>query len=135
MPRRSNIGNEAQVRRAERNSVVRNNPRLYQAILNTKRLLARNNVSYLARLYSRHKLINKAILVFERVGKLHALPQGNPKMIEKLFESQEAVNRERHAQRNRSINRINVPSFRNASVTKNKNGNPMVVYFPNSTNN
>jgi len=131
MPRRSNIGNEAQVRRAERNSVVRNNPNLYQAILNTKRLLARNNVSYLARLSGHHKLINKAIAVFHRAGKMNALPGSGSKLIKKLIESQEAVNRERQAQSNRSINRISVPSFRNASFTKNKNGNPMVVYFPN----
>lgn len=132
MPRRSNIGNEAQVRRAERTSVVRNNPSLYQAILNTKSLVNRSNVSYQAKWRSRHNLIDRALHAFNRAGKLHALPLHGSTLIEKLIESQEAVNREQQAQRNRSINRISVPSFRNASFTKNKNGNPMVVYFPAS---
>jgi hypothetical protein len=112
MPRRSNIGNEAQVRRAERISVVRNNPNLYEAILNTKRLLNRTNVSYLAKFRSRQALISKAIHAFERARKTNALPNRSSKLIEKLFNSQAAVNRERQAQRNRSINRTNVPSFR-----------------------
>jgi hypothetical protein len=130
------------------------NESLYSAIRNTKRLLNRSNVSWLAKFQARQKLVRKAIHAFERAGKFSSLPSAaNSKVLEKLFNAANAVSRQRfYARQNQenqqiaaeraAINRLirgspktyttNVPSFRNASMTKNKNGNPVVIYFPNN---
>jgi hypothetical protein len=107
----------------------------------------------MAKMRARNKLIYKAQHVFHSKGKINSLPVSNSKVLEKLFNAQNAVSRERfRARQNQenqrvfneraAINRLirgspktyttNVPSFRNASMTKNKNGNPVVVYFPNN---
>ena len=154
MPRRSNTSAaNANRRRQDRINLVKNNPSLYGAILNTKRLLNRSNVSWWAKTHARNKLVRKAIHAFERSGKSSSLPASNFKILEKLINAQNAVSRERfRARQNQenqrvfnervAINRLirgspktyttNAPSFRNASMTKNKNGNPVVVYFPNN---
>ena len=154
MPRRYNTSaaNSTQ-RRQNRINLVKNNPSLYGAIVNTKRILNRSNVSWWAKTQTRNKLVRKAIHVFERAGKSSSLPASIFKVIEKLFNAQTEVHMERvYARQNREAQRIgaeraainrlirgspktyttNVPSLRNASMTKNKNGNPVVVYFPNN---
>jgi hypothetical protein len=113
-------------------------------------------VSILAKMRARRNLVSRAIHAFDRAGKGNSLPMSNSKIIEKLINAQREVHMERvYAHQNQvaqrvfneraAINRLirgapktytaNVPSFRNASMTKNKNGNPMVVYFPNNKNN
>lgn len=152
MPRRSNTSAaSANQRRQNRINVVNNSPSLYAAILITKGILARSNVSILAKMRARRNLVYRAIHAFERSGKSISLPDSNSKIIEKLFNAQNAVSMQRSYALQRALNEreaisrsirgspktytANVPSFRNASLTKNKNGNPMVVYFPNNNKN
>jgi len=110
-----------------------------------------NFPSPLHKLIYKHKLIRKVRRTFANAGKSNALPRKNSDLINQMRNADNAIFREEiepQIRRARAIRemfmrtinqneqkttyRANVPRLRNASLTKNKNGNPVVVYFPNN---
>ena len=92
MPRRSNTSIEnAARRRRERINVVAGNTGLFLRINRTKRILDDPTVSWIEKYRAKVSLVELAVHAFERAGRGNALPLSNSKVIEKLFNTLNAV--------------------------------------------